>query len=332
MRWTVGLVLGLMVLYSGYWFVSRSALERTMTGWLEERRAEGWLAEGDVEVAGFPYRFETTLSGLDLADPGTGLAWDLPQLELVAMALRPHQVLAFWPNEHVIATPHEKITVRSKKMEGSLFFRPGVALELDRVTLLMDDLFLSSDTGWTNAMAQGRIGFNALEGRARTYRLGLEATGYTPSRSVQFVLDPVGALPRDIDVLRVDAIARFDRAWDRRAVEERRPQIETLDIREIRATWGQLDLRAAGDLRLDAAGFVEGELAIKAQNWREILTLMINAGIVHRDYADTVERALEFLAQASGRTRDLDAPLTFRDGKMKFGPIPLGAAPRLRLR
>lgn len=332
MRWTVGLVLSLMVLYSGYWFVSGNALERSLTGWLDAREAEGWVAEGEVDVSGFPYRFETTLTGLDLADPGTGLAWNMPELQLVAMALRPHQVLAFWPNEHVISTPRERITLRSDAMQGSLYFRPGTSLALDRITLILDDLFLSSDLGWTSAMEAGRLGFNRIEGEDQVYRFGFEATRYVPTDRLRFALDPLGAMPREIELLRIDAVAGFDRPWDRRAVEERRPQIDTLDIKEIRAAWGELDLRAAGDLRLDAAGFVEGELAIKAQNWREILGLLVNAGIVHRDYASTVERALELLAEASGQTRDLDAPLIFRDGNVKFGPIPLGRAPRIVLR
>jgi len=332
MRWTVGLVLTLIVLYSGYWFVSGTALERSLDGWLEERRAEGWMAEGEVEVSGFPYRFETTVTGLDLADPATGLAWDMPELQLVAMALRPHQVLAFWPQEHVISTPYEKITLRSDSMQGSLYFLPGAALALERTTLVLDRMFLSSDLGWTSAAQTGRLGFNLLEGTERDYRFGFEATDFVPSRGLRFRLDPLGALPREVAVLRVDAVAGFDRPWDRRAVEERRPQIETLDVREIRAAWGELDLRAAGDLRLDAAGFIEGELAVKAQNWREILGLMVNAGMIHPDYAGTVERALEILAEASGQTRDLDAPLTFRAGRMKFGPIPVGPAPRMVIR
>lgn len=332
MRLTVWMVLGFIALYSGYWIVASTALDRSMTGWLEERRAEGWLAEGEVDVSGFPYRFETRITGLDLADPDTGLAWDLSGLDIVAMALRPHQVLAFWPREHVISTPSEKIVLRNDKMEGSLYFLPDTALALDRITLVLEQLFLSSDRGWTSAAATGRLGFNLIDRDTALYRLGFEATDFIASDRIRFILDPLGVLPREIAVLRIDATPGFDRVWDRRAVEEHRPQITTLDLHEIRATWGELDLRAAGGLKLDEAGYVEGELTVKAQNWRDILGLMVNAGLIHRDYAGTVESALEFLAEASGQTRDLDAPLTFKNGRMKFGPIPIGPAPRLRLR
>lgn len=332
MRLTVWLVLGVIALYSGYWTLTSSALERTMSNWLEERRAEGWRAAGEVEVKGYPYRFETVVSGLDLADPMTGLGWQIPRLDLVAMALRPHQVLAFWPRTHTIVTPHERLTVTSDKMEGSLYFLPDTALALDRVALVLDRVSASSDRGWRSSAASTRIGFNLMDREAALYRFGFEAQGVIPSGRVRAVLDPQGALPAEIALLRIDAMPRFDRVWDRHAVEARRPQITALDLRVVRATWGDLDLQASGDLTLDSAGFVDGTLAIKARNWRGILTLMVNAGIIHPDYAGTVERALELMAEETGQTRDLDAPLTFANGKMKFGPIPLGPAPRLALR
>ncbi len=76
----------------------------------------------------------------------------------------------------------------------------------------------------------------------------------------------------------------------------------------------------------------EGRIALRATNWREMLRIARTAGVLPEAIAGTVERGLGLLAGLSGNPETLDAPLTFAGGRVAFGPIPLGAAPRLRLR
>lgn len=71
---------------------------------------------------------------------------------------------------------------------------------------------------------------------------------------------------------------------------------------------------------------------MKATNWREMLELAVGAGLIPEGLAPTVERGLEVLAGMSGSPETLDAPLSFRNGYVAFGPIPLGPAPRFVLR
>jgi hypothetical protein len=54
----------------GWWFFVAHAKEDAIADWLAGRRAEGWTAEAEaIEVGGFPYRVDTTLRGLELANP-----------------------------------------------------------------------------------------------------------------------------------------------------------------------------------------------------------------------------------------------------------------------
>lgn len=333
MRLTVWLIMGAMALYSGYWVVARAALEDTLTDWLEMRRAQGWTAQAALDVSGFPYRFETRVTNLDLADPQTGLGVRMPEFDLVAMALRPHQVLAFWPREQVISTFRGAITLRTEKMEGSLYFLPDRDLPVDRVALVLDQAFVSADTGWTAALDTGRLGISRVELEQEQdgalYRLGIETRNLALPQRARDMIDPTHALPPTVSHLRLDARASFERPWDLHALDETAPRITALDAIDLSGVWGDLALKATGNLVLDAEGFVEGELKISARNWREILSLMTNAGVVHPDFSGTIERALELMAEANGQTNDLDAPLTFHNGRIKFGPIPLGPGPQL---
>src|SRR5690606_528484 len=87
MRKLLWIVLALAALYSGYWLVGSTLVERGLKGWLEQRRAEGWTAGyASLDVQGFPSRFDTVIEGLDLYDPGTGLGWRAPFFHILALS------------------------------------------------------------------------------------------------------------------------------------------------------------------------------------------------------------------------------------------------------
>ena len=77
----------------------------------------------------------------------------------------------------------------------------------------------------------------------------------------------------------------------------------------MQATWGQLDLRAAGALDIDSDGQATGQIVVKATNWREMLEIGLAAGAIPARLADTLENGFEALASASGSRGTLDAPL-----------------------
>ena len=130
----------------------------------------------------------------------------------------------------------------------------------------------------------------------------------------------------------IEANVTFDAPWDRHAIEDRRPQITALDLRGLRATWGRMELEAAGDLTVDAGGTPDGRITVRAVNWRDMIGVVRASGLVPEGFIPTIEAALEALAGLSGRPDTIDAPLSFQNGFVSFGPIPLGRAPNLTIR
>jgi hypothetical protein len=127
----------------------------------------------------------------------------------------------------------------------------------------------------------------------------------------------------------VDARATLDRPLDRDALEAAPPQPLALTVREAQARWGPLAVRATGTLEADAQGYAEGELALRAENWREMLATAVAAGAVSSELARLIEGGLGLVAALSGGGETLDAPLIFADGRARLGPVPIGRAPRL---
>jgi hypothetical protein len=101
---------------------------------------------------------------------------------------------------------------------------------------------------------------------------------------------------------------------------------------DFRAQWGGIDVRAAGALTVAAGGVPTGRITVKITNWRDLLQVAGNAGLFPEPLMPTIERAFEVLAGLSGPPDTLDAPLSFANGIVSFGPIPLGPAPRLVIR
>ncbi len=330
------LIAGVLVValaWMSWWAFGSSALDRALTAWVEERRAEGWAADvADIDVAGFPNRFDTTLSDVRLADPDTGVAWSASFLQLLALAYKPHQVIAVLPGEHRLSTPLQTFTFTHDQARGSVFMEPKPSLPLERSTIIVDALEVASSLGWSATLEQGRFATEQVPARTNAHRFGAELTGFRPPNATRTLLDPAGLLPQAVERLRLDATIGFNAPWDRAAIETARPQIIDIDLSDLSAEWGTITFRAAGAITVDDRGTPSGEISIKAVDWRRLLELAVASGLVVETVAPTLERALEFLAALKGPSDTIDADLTLRAGKVFLGPIPIGDAPKIVIR
>ena len=320
--------------WSGYWYVGKTGVSTGFSTWLEARRGEGWVADvGTLETKGFPNRFDTTFTDIALADPDTGLAWEAPFFQILALSYQPNHVIAAWPETQLIATPLEKYTLDSKNMRASVVTDADIRLPIERITLTAEQLSVTPASGDQPTRAEAlRLAAERTPTALSTYRLGFAADGLSPALEWRVQLDPAGKLPERFDALSADMTVEFDKPWDRSAIEVARPQPRRIDIRLAEARWGRLELQVAGDVLVRADGLPEGEIVIKARNWRDILNMAVASGTLGDGFAETLEDGLSLISQMAGNPKTLDIPLNFSGGRVRLGPVPLGPAPVLRLR
>ena len=173
---------------------------------------------------------------------------------------------------------------------------------------------------------------NLLPIQSNTYRIGTELSGLKLPETLDRLLNRSGVLPEQVETLRLDAQLGFTAPWDLRAIEEARPQITDVALSDLSLMWGEVLFQATGDLVVDTAGRPEGEISIRAVEWERMLEMAVAGGVLDPGLARSVERGLNLLAGLSGRSDTLDATLTFSNGLMRLGPVPIGPAPRLILR
>ncbi|RBI72692.1 DUF2125 domain-containing protein [Roseovarius sp. TE539] len=320
--------------WSGYWFWGAATTRGAMEDWFQARRGDGWVAAYDnLAVRGFPNRFDISFSNLSLADPDTGLAWDAPFFQVLALSYRPNHVIAVWPDNQKLATPFRKYGIQNDDMRASFVFRPGVRLEVERGTLTTNNLRINPGSKYEESVISDLTlaAEHAPADASATYRLGLSADGFAPPQDLRDRI-AVRDLPETLNALSADLTVRFDKPWDRRAIEEARPQPRHLFLRLAEARWGHLELQAAGELDVGSDGIPEGTITIKARNWPEIMKLARSSRALPEAMLGPLERGLSLLSRMSGNPRTLDIPLRFSGGDVSIGPIPVMAAPVLRIR
>ena len=279
----VRLFFGLLILtsvgWSAYWYVGSSAQQSGLQTWLDDRRTAGWVADYDrLTVQGYPSRFDTKITNLNLADPKSRWAWRTPELQVLMLSYQPNHVIAVLPPKHVVSTPDEKITVTSDKIRASIKFDANTDLALNAVTGELETAVFNSNAGWISELKSAQLATRQTTGAANSHDIFFQADGVKPARIFTKIIDPDSQLPDVFDSMRMDITAGFNAPWDRHAVEGTKPEVTALKVKDFSATWGELNFEAKGDLTFDAEGYPTGDLDVRAKNWKDMITLGISAG------------------------------------------------------
>lgn len=315
----------LAALWSGYWYIGKTAFEQGAEGFFQQASAQGLIAQNQgLSVAGYPNRFDLTVTEPRLADPLRGLEWQGPFIQVLTLSYTPWHVIAAFPPSQTITTAFEDITIASAKLQASVVVTPNTDLALDRTALVGTGLTLTSSRNWTVSTDEVRFATRIDPSLPNTHEIGLEVKALTPDVSLSRHLPD---LPGPIDLIRLDASAGLSAPLDRHSGETR-PRLTALSIKEGIINWGPLSIFAKGDLTA-LAGYAEGRIEIRVEGWRNLIPLIVATGAVTPEVAPTVERMLEAMAATSGNPEVLELPLTFADGRMSLGPLPLGPAPRM---
>lgn len=326
-----GITLGL--LWSLYWYGAAYGLRHSVSAWFETQETRGWQAEfADIKSSGYPLRHVTELTSPALADPASGAAWQADWLQLDSPAVWPgHQTLHFAPTAQRLSYFDQTAIVTAEDMTATLYLHPGIALSLDRMALNAGRWVVSGDNGplmgatsLTMAMVQ--------TDQPETYQFDVDAQDFSLGTWLRRLTGSNPALPAGFETAKLDMQVKFNRQWDRTALEDSRPQPVAIDLKLAELQWGALRVLMAGKVTVDDAGIPTGTVTLKADNWREMLAMAQAAGAIAPQAVGPTEQVLNLLASVGGNPNALDVTLDLRKGMITLGILPVGPAPRLFLR
>lgn len=201
---------------------------------------------------------------------------------------------------------------------------------LDKAAVHGDRLAVDTQDGAQTRLERLRLSLRRIDGHTARYQLSLAASGLAPDAgwlAAEPFRDPP---PEAIEQIALEATLTLDAALDRAAFSAAAPpRVTSLTLDDARIRWGSTLLKASGELVIGSSGRPEGVVDISARDWRRLLDAAAVLGLVHPEIAQTWERAFELLEEEGGTTGRLDLPLQFTQGRMRLGPLPIGAAPRL---
>jgi hypothetical protein len=319
MRFLLGLVAVLFLLFGGYWVAGQQMLNRGAAAGFAQLQAEGLEAtHAGISTGGFPARFDTTVTAPRLHDPATGLGWEAPWLRLHALSYMPTEVIALFPDTQVLTLPRERVDIRAEGMRasGRVGFAPS--LPLANVTIESGPLTLAGDSGWQAGIAGLVMALRQAASGPADYDLWVEGTDIT------LTAPGFGGVPQAVQALRVDAAMTLDQPINRALRPDAR--LTALTLRQAVIDLGATGLSAEGAITLDAAGVPTGTLTLTMRDWRGAVAFAAGAGLVPPQAVRLVETAGALMA---GGGADLTAPLVFEEGRMRLGAVPLGPAPAL---
>jgi len=317
MRKLTFLVLILASLYGGYWVVGSRVVLAGVTAAMADLQAKGSVSQQGISLAGFPSRFDVTVT--EPVVMAEGITWSAPFFQIFALSYQPNRIIAVWPREQSLTVGTETIALAARDMRASAAFGADVALPFDHAQMVIEAPTATSDHGWTLSSDQLRLAAQA-QGDSRIQRIGAEA--------LDLVLAGLGPdLPQAIERAHLDATVTFDRPLDRHTSGP--PQPIAIDLATASILAGDLALTAAGRVEVGASGTPVGRVEVTAKGWRQMLAMAKSAGTLPAQEAANIERMLDGIARTSPDPQTVTLPFVFREGRVYLGPFPLGPAPRL---
>ncbi|MEM7488972.1 MAG: DUF2125 domain-containing protein [Pseudomonadota bacterium] len=309
-RWTLIAVVAAALLWSGWWFVGARATETAVTEGLAQAEAQGWRVErADLSVAGFPNRFDVTLTEPRITAPA-GWALAAPILRAFALSYRPNHVIAVAPPEMVLTDPTlGDVDITSDDLRASLIVSASTQPVLDRATLVAEDLGLAG-AGWTARLDRGQVATR-------------QAAGPTVHDiAVDLVTLALPAAAGTVERVDLDATVTLDRAVGAGAA----PRLDRLELRSGEMVWGDVSARMSGEMSVMSDGTPRGAFSLRLTGWERLLDLAVAGGLLPEGQAPLITAGLRGLSDGSG---EATVPVEMADGQLLLLGFPIAPLPRL---
>ena len=309
---------------AGTWVWAANAVQAGYETWRAERRAEGYsFQNADPDVTGFPTAVRATMDQPVVAAP-QGWRWEGPVVSGEADILSPFTVRVTAPGTHTLRTMDgRRLTADAETAHGRLLLKTGGGVRSGQITLEQVHL---------DGLPAGPTRADAL-----FVALGPERRPADGPDELDFALETDGLdLPAQLETAfgrRIDRLAargtligqaprqlsRADlQAWRRRGGE--------IAVGHLELTWAPVSLEGDGTLTLDDRLRPQGTLEVAVKGLGAALDRLAEAGRIEPsavNYAKLAIAALGRRDQATGETT-VDVPLSFREGRVYLGPVPLG--------
>lgn len=324
----------LVVVLAGLWLGGETLLARKLSQLAEQ---DPKLEIGAVTELRDMRQIGVHLADLQVTTPKGALT--LPTADLWLSPVHLTTARLTLPDQATLDMGAGPLTLELSDPGASLRLRPlgGMTLGSADVTAgpmkvdgasLADGLHVSAELG--------RLGHDSPLGAMAAYDLKIDIEGFDPKR-----IAPEITLPGALQFEGSGRVWLDSAPGPRTLAPETRPALVGLRIDQAELTLGDLGVSINGRLEADAEGRAKGELTLATEDIGPFLQAAASAGLIPEQAVVLAGAVWQKLATRDDATKSGDAtptkakakgprlrlPVTFADGKMHLGPLPLGPAP-----
>ena len=310
-------VLVMAALYAGYWFFGARTVENAARDAINDLASQGWdFGSTGAETRGFPSRFDTTFSDVELTDPYGQIRYETEFLQAFALSYRPNRVILAFAPEQTITFPGVIVTLASDGFKASAGVSANTDLAFDDFTAEAQSLSVTTDLGIGGAIGRMLLAMRHAGPAENTYDVYLSLP--------DMMLPAITGAPEPVDVFTFDATLTLDQPLDRHVDA---PAIEKLVLNDWAIDWAGSTLRGSGTLVPDAEGFASGMIELQVTEHAILLDQLGRTGAIDPGVAPTWRNMGD--AMAAGEPV-LILPIEFKNGNISMGLLGFGPAPRFR--
>lgn len=323
---TAALAVGVAI-YSGYWYVVAGKVRAAIEGFAAAPAGSVAVDWRDLSISGYPYRIAATFAAPVLRAPGAPEAWEwsAPSVEADLLPHDLRHVVLKVEGEQILkyrdAAGSHVISATSKGTWASYVEVPGAPV--GRIAVDIDDLVAGRDggAGASARFAAGRLQLHAQPAGAASYDVALQgddvnASHFTAASALGPAIALVSAQMRLKDLPR-SAHASFvevSRGW--------LAEGGVLAVSDLAVKWGPLDLRARGELTLDAERRPQGRFDAAFADYDALIEALAKAKVVRERDAELALAGLGLVARLQNDEEGrVHVPVLMNDGKLFLGPL-----------
>lgn len=318
----------LAALFTGYWYTVAQVAQNGVQQVLDQARSDGWQVEtADMGVSGFPGTFSLQVVDPVLVAPNGAWTWRGSDMEISAASINPTRPTAVFPATHTVQIGDQTLQIDVVDMQAGAAASFNAALHFDDGFAALTDATIVSDAGWQAQIAQIDALAALAEGGNTVYDVDLTITDVALPEDIIAQVIPAGILGPVVSRVAVDGAVTFDRGLERVTQSGAVPEVSRVDLTSFNLVWADIAINAEGALDIDDEGVPTGQVVLKSAQWEALIDLLGATGAVDAQRLPMLTTMAGAMAGADG---ELELPITFSDGFMSMGVVPLGPAPLLR--
>ena len=317
-------------LFSGYWFVATRALNNALSDGIAAAQADGWQIDYQgLETTGFPGDFDVSASDIVIGAADGQWAWQGPALKLQAPSTAPTRITIDLPQAQTLRLGDQTLRIASNKLSVSGATALTAALDFDAASITAQETQVRSSLGWQASVDDLISTATKKPDADTTYDIDLTTTGLTIPAALLADISPQGALSNTINSITLDSEVTLTTPLDRFSFDGQGadPALEMLRLSGLEVIWDNITISAAGNLDVDSEGVPNGRITIQTAQWEALIDIAMGTGAVDARIEQPLRSGARALVDGDGV---LTLPITFNQGIMMMGFLPLGPAPRFR--